>query len=165
LALREFDLEPLRSTPPHEMSGGEKARLALACVWVMQPRCLVLDETESLLDRRGREHLAATMARLPATTTILQVTTDAETAATCPRVLVVHAGRLVADGPPDEVFATVSEEVLVRIGSPLAWRVSNSLQTAPLARSRTASMERLFERLGRSRPAASISDVAPVEPE
>jgi len=140
-ALAEFDLEPMRRTPPHEMSGGEKARLALACVWVMQPRCLVLDETASLLDRRGREHLAAALERLPATTTILEVTTDAEMAAAYPRVLVIHAGRLVADGLPDDVFAQISSEVRTRTGTPLAWRISSPA-------SRTCSMAKLLAGIG-----------------
>ncbi|MFQ5599436.1 MAG: energy-coupling factor ABC transporter ATP-binding protein, partial [Candidatus Krumholzibacteriia bacterium] len=44
-AIDDFDLRDHQQVPPHEMSGGEKARLALACVWVMGPRALVFDET------------------------------------------------------------------------------------------------------------------------
>jgi energy-coupling factor transport system ATP-binding protein len=126
-ALVEFDLESHRQSAPHELSGGEKARLALACVWVMQPRYLVLDETESLLDRRGRERLSAALAALPAETTILHVTTHAEVAARCARVLVLHAGRLVADGAPNDVMAGLNAETRVRTGLPIAWRVSSAL--------------------------------------
>jgi len=155
-AIREFGLEALRQAPPHEISGGEKARLALACVWVMQPRCLVLDETESLLDRRGREQLRALLAALPAATILVQVTTDAEQAVLASRILVLHEGRLVGDGSPDDVFAQLPEHVMARTGQPIAWRVSPPLQAAGRVDRPTTSLERLLEALrARSRAESS----------
>lgn len=147
-ALGRFDLEPHRRTPPHEMSGGEKARLALACVWVMRPRYLLLDETESLLDRRGREHLSAALAALPEETGILHATTDCELAARFPRVVVLHGGRQVADGAPDDVMPTLPAEVVARTSRPLVWRISSRLQSAGRIAHATASEERLLGALG-----------------
>ncbi len=142
-ALRFFGLEEHAQTPPHEMSGGEKARLALACTWVMQPRAVVMDETESLLDRRGSERLAAALATLPPATAILRITTDAEFAASSPRVLLLHAGRIIADGPPDQVFASISDDVRLRVGESLVWRLSQQLVRAGRMTRATASLERL----------------------
>jgi energy-coupling factor transporter ATP-binding protein EcfA2 len=143
------------------MSGGEKARLALACVWVMQPRYLVLDETESLLDLRGRERLAAALAALPAKTGILHATTDPELAARFRRVIVLHAGRLVADGAPDAVLAALSEEVVVRTGHPLAWRISSRLRSTGRLDRATSSEAHLVETLAatRSDPSARRSSL------
>ena len=117
-ALSHFGLESLRETPPHEMAGGEKARLALAAVWVMHPRALLLDETHSLLDRDGRARLAALLAALPSPTVVVHATTEADVAATYPRVLVLHEGRVVADGAPGVVFASLPDAVLQRTGRP-----------------------------------------------
>jgi len=127
-ALEEFDLVRYRHTPPHEMSGGEKARLALACVWVMGAQVLILDETESLLDRQACERLRARTESLPPETIVLQVTTEAENAHDADRVLVLHEGRLVADGPPDAVWSHLPGEVIECIGLPLVWRLSRQLQ-------------------------------------
>jgi energy-coupling factor transporter ATP-binding protein EcfA2 len=129
------------------MSGGEKARLALACVWVMGPRTLLLDETESLLDRRGVERLHAALDALPRETSVLHVTTDPNAASGHARALVLHAGRLVADAPPDDVFATLPDEVLQRIDTPLAWRVSRELVRAGRLAQPTASWPRLLQQL------------------
>lgn len=147
-AIAEFELNAHRHTAPHEMSGGEKARLALACVWVMGPRAVVLDETDSLLDRRGGEMLVRKLGELPARTTVLRVTTDVEVAASCARVLVLHEGRLVADGPPDAVFTKIQPEAAQRVGAPLVWRVSELLVRLGRLRRPTVSLEAVLTSLG-----------------
>ncbi|HZM16836.1 MAG TPA: ATP-binding cassette domain-containing protein [Candidatus Krumholzibacteria bacterium] len=147
-ALEDFDLRGREQAPPHEMSGGEKARLALACVWVMGPSALVLDETDCLLDRRSTERLWRQVDDLPADTALLRVTTDAELAASSPRVLVLHEGRLVAEGPPDAVFAHLPPEVVARVGLPLVWRLAEELVRAGRLHRATVSLDRVLTGLG-----------------
>jgi energy-coupling factor transport system ATP-binding protein len=147
-ALQDFDLVRYRDTAPHEMSGGEKARLALACVWVMQPRYLILDETESLLDRRGCEAFEMALGALPPETAILALATDAEIAARADRVLVLHEGRLVADGIPDAVFGLLPAAVVVSTGLPFAWRVSSELQARGVPVRTTSQFDRVLDELG-----------------
>jgi energy-coupling factor transport system ATP-binding protein len=147
-AIREFGLHGQDADPPHEMSGGEKARLALACVWVMGPRALVLDETDALLDLRGGERLLQKIEELPPETTVLRITTDADVAASCPRVLVLHAGRLVADGAPDAVFAQLPQEVADRVGTPLVWSVSQELARSGRLHRPTVSLRDVLVTLG-----------------
>ncbi|MFA4948683.1 MAG: ABC transporter ATP-binding protein, partial [Candidatus Krumholzibacteriia bacterium] len=53
-AARVFSLERLLSRNPHTLSGGEKQRVLLACLWAMGPRHLILDEPFSFLDEPGR---------------------------------------------------------------------------------------------------------------
>ena len=147
-AVDEFDLHDQRYASPHEMSGGEKARLALACVWVMGSRAIVLDETESLLDRRGGETLLRKLDELPAETTVLRITTDVEVAASCARVLLLHEGRLLADGPPDGVFAHLPAEVTRQVGVPLMWSVSQELVRMGRLRRPTVSLDAVLTSLG-----------------
>ena len=147
-AIRDFGLRGQEAVPPHEMSGGEKARLALACVWVMGPRTLVLDETDALLDWTGSERLLQRIADLPPETAVLRITTDADTAASSPRVLVLHAGRLVADGAPDAVFASLPPEVGERVGMPLVWEVAQELIRAGRLHRPTVSLQTVLVALG-----------------
>jgi len=114
-------------------------------VWVMGARVLILDETDSLLDRQASERLRARIASLPTDTIVLQVTTDADVASDADRVLVLHEGRLVADGAPDEVWPQLSDEVVERVGLPFVWQLSQKVSGA--AALHTSSWETLVDAL------------------
>jgi cobalt/nickel transport system ATP-binding protein len=89
---------------PFHLSGGEKRRVALAGVLAMRPAVLLLDEPTMFLDPRGTRELAALLPTLPGTKMI--ATHDLEfVVATCTRVLILDAGRLVAAGPTRIVLA------------------------------------------------------------
>ena len=105
--LAAFDLGAYRRCPPHKLSGGEKQRVAIAAVVAMRPRYLVLDESTALLDPGERQQVAELLQRLRTTygiATIL-ITQSPEEAARADRVIVLHAGRVHADGPPAVLFA------------------------------------------------------------
>jgi cobalt/nickel transport system ATP-binding protein len=79
------------------LSGGEKRRAAIAGVLAMRPEILLLDEPSMFLDPRGRRELIGLVNALPGTKLIashdLALVRD-----TCSRVIVLDAGRVVAEG-------------------------------------------------------------------
>ncbi len=82
---------------PFHLSGGEKRRVALAGVLAMRPEVLLLDEPSMFLDPRGRRELIALLKGVGGTKLI--ASHDLELIlATCRRVLVLDAGKVVADG-------------------------------------------------------------------
>ena len=96
-ALRRAGALELMERPPNELSGGEKRRVALAGVLACDPEVLVLDEPTSDLDPRGRREWLPLLAGLPYAQII--ASHDLEfVLKLCPRVLVMSAGRIVADG-------------------------------------------------------------------
>jgi cobalt/nickel transport system ATP-binding protein len=89
---------------PFRLSGGEKRRAAIATVLSMRADVLLLDEPSMFLDPRGRRELIGLLKGLPGTKLI--ATHDLELVLDlCPRVLLLDAGALVADGPAAEVLA------------------------------------------------------------
>lgn len=111
-----FDLDSILDKSPYRLSEGEKKRVALASVFVMQPKLVILDEPTVGQDGRFREVLASLLDELRTQgLTILIVTHDLEFArATADRWIVLHDGRLIADGYPRELCR---DEYLVRIGA------------------------------------------------
>ncbi|MFL5717713.1 MAG: ATP-binding cassette domain-containing protein [Chloroflexota bacterium] len=87
-------------------SGGMRQRLGIAQALVSRPRLLILDEPVSSLDPEGRRDLLALIADLRATATVIfstHVLGDVERI--CDRVGIMAAGRLVTEGPLEELLA------------------------------------------------------------
>jgi cobalt/nickel transport system ATP-binding protein len=103
-ALETVGAAHLRSRPPYRLSGGEKRAVAIAGVLVTQPSILVMDEPSSGLDPAARRRLIRLLAGFSHTKIIathdLDMVLDL-----CQRVIVMHAGRIAADGLPADIFA------------------------------------------------------------
>ncbi len=97
------------------LSGGEKQRVLLARAIAQQPRLLVLDEPTNHLDIRFQLDLLNVIRGLGVTTVVV-LHDLALAAAHCDRIYVMDGGRMVAQGPPDEVLtpALVAEVFGVR---------------------------------------------------
>ncbi len=103
-ALKRVGLAGAGERTPHRLSGGEKRRAALAGVLAMRPEVLLLDEPSMFLDPRGRRELIRLLNDLPGT--MLVATHDLELVHdACSRVIVLDAGRVVADGPAGTLLA------------------------------------------------------------
>ena len=105
---------------PHRLSGGQKQRIAIAGVIAMQPRCIVLDEPTAMLDPIGREDVMRTIVRLNRErgVTVVLITHHMDEAAQAGRLVVMDHGKIVADGPPAEVFQRVEELATVGLTVP-----------------------------------------------
>jgi cobalt/nickel transport system ATP-binding protein len=96
-ALAEVRMEHVADRAPHQLSLGQRRRVAIATVLAMDPSLLVLDEPSASLDPRARRELLEMLARLDET--MLVVTHDLPfVAELCERAVVLSAGRIVADG-------------------------------------------------------------------
>ena len=115
-ALKQVGMEKYAQHAPHLLSGGQKQRIAIAGIIAMQPKCIVLDEPTAMLDPRGREEVMETIIRLnrEKKITVVLITHHMDEAARAQRVVVMHGGKITADGTPKEVFTRV--ELLHSLG-------------------------------------------------
>ncbi|MEH7247301.1 energy-coupling factor transporter ATPase [Neobacillus niacini] len=104
-ALDVVKMTEFRKRPPHHLSGGQKQRVAIAGVLAMQPDCIVFDESTSMLDTFGRNEVLQVMRKMNGMgMTIITVTHRMSEAAEADRIIVVEDGKIVMDGPPQEIF-------------------------------------------------------------
>jgi iron complex transport system ATP-binding protein len=122
-AMRAADVWRLRDRPVDALSGGERQRVVLARAYAQAPFVLLLDEPTSHLDLRYQvEALRSARAAADRGVAVLVVLHDLNLAArAADRVVLLHAGRVVADGTPAQVFdearlrAVYGADVRVRI--------------------------------------------------
>ena len=126
-ALEATDTTAFADRPVTTLSGGERARIALARVFAVGAGLILADEPTAALDPR---HQLAVMARLREAArtgaTVVTVTHDLGLASRfAERVLVMDRGRIVADGVPEGALAP---EVLARVFGITAYRASHDGQ-------------------------------------
>ncbi|MGB7330282.1 MAG: molybdenum ABC transporter ATP-binding protein, partial [Terriglobales bacterium] len=116
--LAAFRIEHLRDRRPAQISGGERQRVALARTLVTNPRALLLDEPLAALDRPTKSSLVADLRkwnqhhRVP----ILFVTHSGEEVfALGDEVIMLDAGRIVAQGQPHEVMRAPRLETVAHL--------------------------------------------------
>ncbi len=122
--LERVGLTEVARRPYGKLSGGQKQRLHLAIALVGDPRVLVLDEPTTGLDAGSRRALWAIVRSLLGRGRAVVLTTHdlAEADALADRVVMLHRGRILAEGTPAEVKAgTASRRVRIVTRLDEAW--------------------------------------------
>jgi ABC-2 type transport system ATP-binding protein len=113
------------------LSLGLRQRLALGCALVHRPEVLFLDEPTSGVDPLGRRAFWDTLFHLARGegVAILVTTHYMAEAEHCDRLALMHAGRIIADAPPEELKQEVEREAgrLLEISSDRPWRAAERL--------------------------------------
>jgi cobalt/nickel transport system ATP-binding protein len=94
----------LRDKPPHHLSGGQKSAVAIAAVIVMQPDILVMDEPASHLDPKSRRALINLLRHFHHTKIVASHDLDL-ILDVCTRCVIIKEGRVVADGPVEQMLS------------------------------------------------------------
>ena len=137
-ALKQVGMYEYREHAPHLLSGGQKQRIAIAGVIAMQPKCIVLDEPTAMLDPRGRREVIETIGRLNKEKgiTVVLITHHMDEAAKADRVVVLHKGKVAADGTPKAVFSQVELMHDIGLAAPesveLCWELNKLGYDLPL---------------------------------
>jgi iron complex transport system ATP-binding protein len=104
--LAQLNISHLADRPVSEMSSGEARRVLIARALVHNPRVLLFDEPCNSLDLAAQQNLRQTMSELARSgTAIILVTHElADVVPEIQRVVLMSRGRIVADGPKEEIL-------------------------------------------------------------
>ncbi len=127
--------EEVLEKSPFELSGGQKRRVAIAGVLVMNPGILVLDEPTAGLDPRGRDEIFGFISRIHETTgiTVILVSHSMEDIAKLvSRVIVMNGGAVEVDGSVAAVFADIPRLESIGLSAPqIAYLMKKMKQLRP----------------------------------
>ncbi|MBZ5673053.1 MAG: ABC transporter ATP-binding protein [Acidobacteriia bacterium] len=118
-AIRIVQLEEKRDARVGGLSGGQKQRLALACALVGDPDLLFLDEPTTGLDPQARRQLWDLIEEFKAAGRTILLTTHymEEAERLCGRVAIMDHGKVIAQGTPRELIASIGVEHVVEFSA------------------------------------------------
>ncbi|SHF39343.1 energy-coupling factor transport system ATP-binding protein [Seinonella peptonophila] len=107
----------------HELSGGEKQKLALAAVLALSPTYLVLDEATSMLDPMARREFLHMLHQIrhKQPFALLYITHHLDEVLHADRWIFLHHGKIVADGHPNDLLQ--NEDLFIRCGLEIPYRI------------------------------------------
>jgi len=128
-ALGYVGLHGYEKRPPHHLSGGEKKRVAIAGILAMEPDVLVFDEPTNTLDPASAEEVMELLDELATSgRTVLISTHDVELAYRwADSVILMERGKILARGPPGEVFSDSRLLAAARLKPPALLDLYNEL--------------------------------------
>jgi len=129
-ALRHVGLEGFERRPPHQLSGGEKKRVAIAGVLAMDPDVLVFDEPTSGLDPAGSEDVIELLDELNHEgKTVIISTHDVELAYPwADRAILLLEGKILQEGIPEVAFGNPEFVRMAHLSVPFLLDLYTELQ-------------------------------------
>jgi cobalt/nickel transport system ATP-binding protein len=153
-ALQHVGLEGFDRRPPHQLSGGEKKRVAIAGVLAMDPDVLVFDEPTSGLDPSGSEDIMELMDELNHEgRTVIISTHDVELAYPwADRVILMLDGKILQEDRPEIAFGKTEYVRMAHLSVPTLLELTMELErrgfTLPDKKPRSAlDMIHILEKL------------------
>ena len=121
-ALAELKISHLADRPVCEMSSGEARRVLIARALVHKPRALLFDEPCNSLDLAAQQKVRQTMSALAQSGTAIMLVTHelADIVPEIQRVVLMSRGKVVADGPKEEILQVDQLRALFRVNVEMA---------------------------------------------
>ena len=133
-ALKVTGTDAFRDSQVARLSGGQKQRVAIAGAIAIEPDILILDESTSMLDPKGRQEVMQVVRALNKEKgmTVIDITHYMDEAVEADEVLILGGGVVKAQGTPEQIFA--KKDIIAECGLelPRSAKIAESLKLAGL---------------------------------
>ena len=145
----KVNMEEFLDHEPSKLSGGQKQRVAIAGILAMQPDILILDESTSMLDPKGKNEINRLVRDIISQNkmTVISITHDIEEASLADKIILMNQGSIEKNGTPAEIL--VNEALLEKVGleSPFIFQVAKQLEKKGIRVSKQINREELVKEL------------------
>jgi cobalt/nickel transport system ATP-binding protein len=126
--MNDFDLMKHSNRPPHLLSGGEKKRVSIADIMVMDPEVILFDEPTASLDNKNIKLLKEQMKQLHEKDVTLIISTHDMNFVWewADRVVVFSEGEIIADNKPDIIFSNEDVVEKASLQKPILFELGKS---------------------------------------
>ncbi len=133
----ELNIGSFKDKPTHFLSGGQKKRVAIADILVMEPDIVILDEPASALDPKHARMIDSIVDDLSERgITVILSTHDVERALIwADRVVLFHEGKIISEGTPEEIFSQDALLNVTNLEKPTVMRIFEDLQKSGILNS------------------------------
>lgn len=152
-ALKEVNMYEFKDSAPHRLSGGQKQRIAIAGIIAMEPEIIIMDESTSMLDPKGRREVLDTVHRLNKEKgiTVVFITHFMEETVDADRIVVMGDGVIKMEGTPEEIFKREAEINALTLEVPPVTKIAQQLNDKGVSVSRSVlTFEEILEELCQS---------------
>ena len=134
---------------PTKLSGGQKQRVSIAGVLAMSPEILILDESTSMLDPKGRLEVNNLVHKLHKENkmTILSITHDIEEVVFSDYVLVMNEGKIQMQGTPLEILTHIKELINLSLDVPFSVKFHMAMEKLGVKLSNPYDLEGMVDEL------------------
>ncbi len=148
-ALKETGTYEFKDSMASRLSGGQKQRVAIAGILAIKPKILILDESTSMLDPRGRAEVMDVVKKLnrEEKMTVITITHYMDEVTECDKVAVLNNGVIERVAPPMEIFR--DKDLLSRAGmeQPVFMKICDKLQSLGVDIPDSATKEQLLQNI------------------
>ena len=149
-ALKTVNMFQFKDSAPHRLSGGQKQRIAIAGILAMEPQIIIMDESTSMLDPKGRREVLETVHRLNKEKgiTVVFITHFMEETVNADRIIVMGDGVIKMEGTPKEIFSQEEKIKELTLEVPPITKMAQQLNEKGLNITRNIlTFEELFDSL------------------
>lgn len=131
-ALAEVGMSEYEGAEPANLSGGQKQRVAIAGILAVKPKIIVLDESTSMLDPKGRQNILALVRKMQKQEdlTVISITHDVEEAEFADQIMLLNDGKKIFQGRPEQVFKNAELIKKAHLELPFIYQLRSSLKKA-----------------------------------
>lgn len=134
---------------PTRLSGGQKQRVAIAGILAMSPDIIILDESTSMLDPKGRREINELVKEINSESnmTVISISHDIEEAVNADHIILLNKGEIVKTGKPEEILMDETLLASLELDVPFAYKVSKALEAKGIKVGLNLKEKELVEKL------------------